>query len=142
MYPIAWKTYHMVNTSLYGDGRDIVPEHVESFIYAMTDSGLKAMGGMFTLDKQWKSVPEDRLPGFQASNGEVCKLPWHVHSEHEGLATSFDPENPTQSNWMAHVWVHGYDTFEQNVRDGSEASGWWMPYRTLPSFCNDDGGCL
>jgi hypothetical protein len=141
MYPIGWKTYHMVNTTLYGDGRDIVPEYVESFIYAMTDQGLKAMGGMFTLDKSWKGVPEDRLPGFRASNGEVCKLPWHVHSDHEGLATSFDPDDPTRSNWMAHVWVHGYETWETNV-DGSEASGWWLPYRTLPSFCNDDGGCL
>lgn len=141
MYPIGWKTYHMVNTTLYGDGKDIVPEYVESFIYAMTDSGLKAMGGMFTLDKQWKNVPAERLPGFHASNGEVCKLPWHVHSDHEGLATSFDPDDPTRSNWMSHVWVHGYDTWEQNV-DGSEASGWWAPYRMLPSFCNDDGGCL
>ena len=141
MYPIAWKTYHMVNTSLYGDGKEIVPEHVESFMYAMTDSGLKAMGGMFTLDASWKDVPAEQLPGFHASNGEVCKMPWHAHTEEEGLATSFDPQNPTQSNWMAHVWVYGYDVWERGV-DGTEASGWWWPYRTLPTFCNDDGGCL
>ncbi|MDQ3935834.1 MAG: PQQ-dependent sugar dehydrogenase [Actinomycetota bacterium] len=141
MYPIGWKTYHMVNTSLYGDGRDVVPEHVESFIYAMTDGGLKAMGGMFTLDKEWKKVPPERLPGYRASNGEVCRLPWHNHVEEEGAATSFDPEDPTTSNWMAHVWVHGYDVFERGT-DGTEASGWWWPYRSIPTFCNDDGGCL
>ena len=141
MYPIGWKTYHMVNTSLYDDGRDVVPEYVESFIYAMTDQGLKAMGGMFTLDKSWKGVPAERLPGFRASNGEVCELPWHLHDGEEGLATSFDPDNPTESNWMAHVWIHGYDVWERNV-DGSEASGWWWPYRSIPTFCNDDGGCL
>ena len=141
MYPIGWKTYHMVNTTLYGDGREIVPEYVESFIYAMTDSGLKAMGGMFTLPKEYKDLPAEELPGFKASNGETCKVPWHVHSDHEGLATSFDPDDPTKSNWMAHVWVYGYDTWERGV-DGSEASGWWAPYRTLPTFCNDQGGCL
>jgi glucose/arabinose dehydrogenase len=141
MYPIGWKTYHMVNTSLYGDGRDVVPEFVESFIYAATDTGIKAMGGMFTLDKSWKNVPADRLPGFRAANGEVCKMPWHVHEDHEGLVTSFDPDDPTRSNWMAHVWIRGYDTWERNV-DGSEPSGWWFVWRTLPSLCNNHGGCL
>ena len=141
MYSNDGKTYHMYNTALYDDGHDVVPKHVESFIYAMTDTGLKAMGGMFTLSKSWKAVPEERLPRFRASNGESCRLPWHVHSGHEGLATSFDPDDPTRSNWMAHVWVHGYETWETGV-DGSEASGWWFPWRSMPALCNDDGGCL
>ena len=141
MYPIGWKTYHMVNTGLYSDGHDAVPEHVESFIYAMTDQGLMAMGGMFTLDKQFKDVPADRLPGFRASNGEVCRLPWHKHTDEEGLVTSFDPNDPTNSNWMAHVWIRGYDVWERGI-DGTEASGWWWPYRTLPTLCNDQPSCL
>jgi hypothetical protein len=141
MYPIGWKTYHMVNTSLYGDGRDVVPEYVESFIYAPTDQGLKAMGGMFTLGNEWKGVPAEALPGFRASNGETCKLPWHRHTEEEGLATSFDPSDPTNSNWMAHVWTRGYDVWERGI-DGSEANAWWFPFRAVPALCNDDGGCL
>jgi hypothetical protein len=131
----------MVNTALYEDGRDAVPEFVESFMYAMTDDGLRAMGGMFTLGGAYKGVPADRLPGFVASNGETCRLPWHAHTGHEGVATSFDPQRPAQSNWMAHVWVHGYDTWERGV-DGSEASGWWWPYRSIPSLCNDQPSCL
>ena len=139
MYPIAWKTYHMMDSQ--DDPAVAVPEHVESFIYAMTDQGLQAMGGMFTLPKEYKDLPVERLPGFRASNGETCKLPWHNHTDEEGLVTSFDPQNPTQSNWMAHVWFRGYDVWEQQV-DGSEPSGWWAPYRSIPTFCNDQPACL
>lgn len=141
MYPIGWKSYHMFATSRYDDEHIADPDHVEAFMYAMTDDGLKAMGGMFTLGGEYKAVPEAELPTFKASNGEECRLPWHNHTGHEGLATSFDPEKPAQSNWMAHVWIHGLDTWERGV-DGSEANAWWAPYRATPAICNDTPSCL
>ena len=110
-------------------------------MYAMTDDGLTAMGGMFTLDASYKDVPVEALPGFRASNGEVCKLPWHNHVGAAGLATSFEPENPDQSNWMAHVWVRGIDTWEQRT-DGSEPNSWFTPFAMTPALCNDDGFCV
>ena len=141
MYPIGWKMYHMVNTSRYDDGLNVNPESVETFMYAMTDDGLRAMGGMFTLGNEFKSLPEDQLPTFRASNGEHCRVPWHKHTGAEGLATSFEPSNPDESNWMAHVWIHGYDTWEQGA-DGSEPNGWWSVWRATPAICNDQGACL
>lgn len=141
MYPIAWKTYHMVNTSRYDDGLEAVPENVETFMYAMTDDGLRAMGGMFSPSSAYKNLPVEQLPMFTASNGEQCSLPWHKHTGAAGLATSFEPSNPDESNWMAHVWVRGLDTWEQGV-DGSEPSGWWSVYRAVPALCNDQGACL
>ena len=140
-YPIAWKMWHMVNTNRYADGLDVVPEAPETFMYAMTDAGLKAMGAMFTLDAPWKNVPEDQLPTFRASNGEQCRVPWHKHTGAEGLATSFEPSNPDESNWMAHVWMYGYSTWEQGA-DGSEPNAWWSVWGAAPAICNDQGGCL
>ena len=140
-YPIAWKMWHMVNTTRYADGLDVVPEKPETFMYAMTDDGLRAMGAMFTLDAPWKHVPVEQLPTFRASNGEQCRVPWHKHTGAEGLATSFEPSNPDESNWMAHVWMYGYDTWEQGA-DGSEPNGWWSVWGVAPAICNDQGGCL
>ena len=141
---------------------DLVPELPENIVYAMTDDGPKAMGIMFAMGQDeargqsWKASDDDpaNLPKWESSvidnetlidpetgGRETCDMVWHAHTDAEGAATSFDPERPTESVPMAHVWGWGLDMFERNV-DGSEASAWWLPYRTLPTICGTVDNCL
>ena len=160
-YPIAWKTYHAFNTSLYddvdpatGQQADIVPELPENIVYAMTDDGPKAMGIMFALGqdeanaRSWKDADPSEYPNFVARHPdpvtgapEQCRMHWHSHTGAEGVATSFDPQNPEESVPMAHVWAWGLPMWDAGA-DGSEASAWWLPYRILPSICSEKDACL
>lgn len=126
------KMFHMVATRRFNDGRLLDPARIESFMYAMTDKGLTAVGGMF-IDADKEATPP---------NPTGCLMIWHNHTNAEGVVTSFDPEHPTRSVWMAHVWTFGDLEPWGRDMDGSEPHAWFFGYRYVPAVCNDDGECI
>jgi hypothetical protein len=152
-YPIpSSKWFHMIHPQRFEDGdyvpsadptrgdprsRVFNPKYIESFMYGMTDEGLTPFGAMYALPKSYKGWDQADLP-----NPTGCLLQWHNHTEAEGFASSFDPENPDQSTWMSHVWTYGgLDPWGRDY-DGTEPHAWFMGYRYLPTLCNDEGGCI
>ena len=132
-YPIpVWKAFHMVAVGRINDGQLLNPDRVESFLYAMTDEGLTAIGGMFIYPNRARTPP----------NPTGCLMVWHKHTGVEGLVTSFDPRAPNESMWMAHVWTYGgLDPWGRDF-DGTEPHAWFFGYRYLPAVCAQDGECL
>jgi hypothetical protein len=132
-YPIPLsKMFHMVNVGrTRADSYELTPTKVESFMYAMTDSGLKAVGAMYIFS------PKDKTP----PNPTGCIMQWHRHTGMQGAVTSFDPNEPFASVWMAHVWTFGYDDPWRDG-DGTEPHTWFMGYRYLPNVCDSTGQCV
>ena len=94
----------------------------------------------------YKRVEEDHLPLWQSpTTDSVCDLPWHPHTGAEGVATSFDAENPDRSAWMAHIllYANGGDIWgNYGGGDGAEAHAQWKPLNHVPAACNPHGPCL
>lgn len=94
----------------------------------------------------YKRVDEDHLPLWQSpATQNVCDLPWHPHTGAEGVATSFDAENPDRSAWMAHIllYANGGDIWGgYGGNDGSESHAQWKPLNHVPAACNPRGPCL
>lgn len=132
-YPIPLsKMFHMVAVNRYYDGKMLDAYRVESFMYAMTDKGLTAVGGMFIFPFKNATPP----------NPTGCMLVWHRHTGGEGAVTSFDPQDPDTSVWMAHVWTFGgLDPWGRDF-DGTEPHAWFFAYRYLPVVCAEDGDCI
>ena len=131
-YPIPLsKMFHMVSPARVRDSYELTPSKVESFMYAMTDSGLKAVGVMYMFD------PRDEVP----PNPTGCILQWHRHIGTAGLVTSFDPQHPYASAWMAHIWTFGYDD-PWHDGDGTEPHTWFFGYRYIPNVCDSTGQCI
>jgi hypothetical protein len=131
-YPIPLsKMFHMVSPARTADKYELVPSKVESFMYAMTDSGLKAVGVMYMFE------PREAVP----PNPTGCILQWHRHTGTQGVVTSFDPKHPYASAWMAHIWTFGYDD-PWHDGDGTEAHTWFFAYRNIPNVCDSTGQCV
>jgi hypothetical protein len=95
----------------------------------------------------FKRVEEQHLPLWESPTtpGLVCDLPWHGHFGHEGVATSFDAENPDASDWMAHLNLYASEGDPWGMyqgADGAEPHAYWEPYRRIPAACNPSGPCL
>jgi hypothetical protein len=131
-YPIPLsKMFHMVSPARTSDKYELVPSKVESFMYAMTDSGLKAVGVMYMFE------PRDAVP----PNPTGCILQWHRHTGAQGAVTSFDPKHPYASAWMAHIWTYGHDD-PWHDGDGTEPHTWFFAYRNIPNVCDSTGQCV
>lgn len=132
-YPVAFtKMFHMFSYGRFEDDHELNPAQVESFMYAMTDEGLKAVGAMYVFDDREVQPP----------NPTGCILQWHRHEGAvEGLVTSGDLEHPTQSAWMAHLWTYGFED-PWHDGDGTEQHAWFAPYRAIPAICGDGSFCI
>ncbi|MGH2771323.1 MAG: hypothetical protein ACRDJF_12505 [Actinomycetota bacterium] len=129
-YPVPLtKWFHMFNYERFEDGHVLSPEHIESFMYGMTDDGLSPIGGMYIF------VPRDQQPPDPTG----CLMQWHKHSQ---VGTSLDPEHLDESMWMAHVFLQGdIDPWGRDY-DGSEPHTWFWAYRNIPVVCDTEGFCV
>lgn len=132
-YPIFGnRFFHVINPERNEDEHVLVPQHLESFMYALTNDGWRALGGMYVMPKSYKDQPAEALP-----NPSGCLLQWHKHEGTvEGSATSFDPNKPQQSVWMAHVWTFA-DVDPWRDYDGTTWSP-HTPFAPVPSVCRKD----
>ncbi len=128
-YPIPLtKWFHMFNYQRLYDDRVLSPEHIESFMYGMTDDGLTPVGAMYVFGSRDQQPPDPT----------GCLMQWHKHNQ---VGTSDDPEHLDESMWMAHIFLHGdVDPWGRDY-DGSEPHAWFRAYRNIPAVCNDEGFC-
>jgi hypothetical protein len=117
---------HMVNRSRRSDETILNPDEIESFLYAMTDGGWVAIGGMYIMPRHGMSGPE--IGG--------CLTKWHYHGGFGGRIASAGTMEKTPE--MLHVWTYpGLDPWGHY--DGRELSQLWTPGKHVPSVCRKSG---
>lgn len=131
-YPVpATGALHWFNTQLNNDDKVLDPSAIEMFMYAMSDDGYVPIGAAY--------MDQNRdHPYFHPEIG--CWIEWHQHTGHEGAATSFDPNNPDRSAWMAHIRFDVSNPYGENDWDGSEPRGYFSPTSPVPALCNGANG--
>ena len=120
------RTMHMVAPGRVDEPAVLQPNRIESFLYAMTDDGWVAIGGMYIM-------PEYGMPGPEVGG---CMTKWHHHGGFGGrLATAGTMEKTPE---MLHVWTYrGLEPFGHY--DGRDFSQLFGPAAALPSFCRQFG---
>jgi len=127
------KYFHMIDVSRFDDANVLSPEHIESFMYGMTDEGLTPIGGMYVFE------PKDQQPPDPTG----CLMQWHKHSMLVGRTS--DDRNQVddlQSVWMAHLYLFGDIDPWGRDSDGSEPHAWFWAYRGIPAVCNNEAFCI
>jgi hypothetical protein len=117
---------HMVNPSRRSDRTILNPDQIESFLYAMTDQGWVAIGGMYI------------MPAYGMAGPEIggCLTKWHYHGGFGGRIASAGSMEKTPE--MLHVWTYpGLDPWGHY--DGRELSQLWTPGKHVPSVCRKSG---
>lgn len=92
-----------------------------------------------------RAAPRDEAGHVKTPpNPTGCRLQWHNHTGAEGAATSFDPQQPTESGYMSHAYLWGplKDRPWDAHLEAAEAHGWFMPWNFVPGFCNDANACI
>jgi hypothetical protein len=129
---------HMVNVGRVFDPTILDPAQIESFMYAQTDRGLVAIGGMYIMPAEFrdgKVVPTEPKHGPQIGG---CRTQWHKHSGWVA-AVSTAGTNWEETPEMLHVWTYpGLDPWSHYA--GRELSQLWAPWKDVPSFCRISPG--
>ena len=120
------RTMHMVSPDRLNEPEILNAAKIESFLYALTDRGWIAIGGMYIMPKYGMAGPE--IGG--------CLTKWHYHGGVGGRIASAGTMESTPQ--MLHVWTYpGLDPWgHYNGRDFSQL---FTPAAAAPSFCREFG---
>lgn len=108
------------------------PDRIESFMYAMTDQGLTAIGGMYMMPAEYDEAKGDflrpRAP-FEGPQMGGCLTRWHDHPELGRMTNRSGAPTPQ----MLHVWTYpGLEPFSEY--DGREMSQLWKVGSLIPDI--------
>ena len=114
---------HMLNLARIKDPTILDASEIESFLYAVTDRGLVAIGGMYVMPTREATGPE-----FGG-----CLTRWHRHTGASGRILTGGQSDRTAE--MLHVWTYpGLDPYGEY--GGREFSQLWTPGSWIPSVCS------
>lgn len=106
------------------------PDRIESFMYAMTDDGLIAIGGMYMMPAEYNEEKGDLLlprPPFKGPEFGGCLTRWHDHPDLGKMVNRSGAPTPE----MLHVWTYrGLEPYAEY--DERELTWMWTPTSFVP----------